>query len=209
MSAKHKSAGGAIIGIVLLFAVILLRIWPGGGNDGNDVGKQPAGQDAAAQQRNAQDSSDQRQYRRVFTAKVQWVPDGDTIHCREAGDEVRIRLFGIDSPEIDQPGYEAARDALRRAVDDQTVEIRVVDVDQYDRLVARVILPGRGNANEIDVNRQQVLDGMAWWYRTFAPDEDDLKSAEQSARSARRGLWREDDPLPPWEFRRRAREAGR
>lgn len=213
MSAKHKSAGGAIIGIILLFAVVLLRLWPGGAAEQAD--KCRADQDNGARQRGADDpdgaqqAPGQGQYRRVFTAQVEWVPDGDTVHCLENGEEVRVRLFGIDSPEVDQPGYEAARDALRKAVDDQTVELRVVDVDQYGRLVARVILPGRGHADEIDVNRRQVADGMAWWYRTFAPNEDDLKSAEQSARSAKRGLWQAEDPLPPWEFRRRAREAGR
>jgi endonuclease YncB( thermonuclease family) len=51
---------------------------------------------------------------------------------------------------------------------------------------------------------------MAWWYRGYAREQSphDQKiyaDAEQNARAGRRGLWRDTDPLPPWEWRSQRR----
>ena len=179
--------------------------------------KKPAENDPAnksAANNNATNSNAAQQpgngkFLKVISARVTRIADGDSFTCISDGQEIRVRMFGIDSPEREQPGYDDARDALRQAIDGKTVELRVVDVDQYDRQVARVILPAAGEREEVDVNRQQIAQGRAWWYRTYAPEEADLAEAEESAKAASRGIWEEANPLPPWEFRRRQRESGR
>ena len=59
----------------------------------------------------------------------------------------------------------------------------------------------------LNVGLAQVTDGMAWWYRYYgkeqsAEDRGRYESAEQEARLRRLGLWRDNDPVPPWEWRR-------
>jgi endonuclease YncB( thermonuclease family) len=59
-----------------------------------------------------------------------------------------------------------------------------------------------------DVGLDQVREGMAWWYRDYAHEQtpEDRKayeSAEDDARIARRGLWQDKAPIPPWKWRRR------
>ncbi len=69
--------------------------------------------------------------------------------------------------------------------------------DKYGRTIADVILPdGRV------LNHELVKAGFAWWYRTYAPDDELLKQLEHEARAAKRGLWADANPVPPWEYRR-------
>ena len=42
---------------------------------------------------------------------------------------------------------------------------------------------------------------MAWWFRRYAPDDRELERLENDARQARRGLWAQPRPIPPWEWR--------
>ena len=70
--------------------------------------------------------------------------------------------------------------------------------DKYGRTVARIEVAGQ------DVNRQMVAEGLAWHYTAYS---DDATLAEAEARAAGRGLWRDHEPVPPWEWR--ATEKGR
>ncbi|MBZ0168584.1 hypothetical protein MELA_02647 [Candidatus Methylomirabilis lanthanidiphila] len=56
-----------------------------------------------------------------------------------------------------------------------------------------------------DVNAEQVRQGMAWVYRRYVRDKS-LFTIEQEAREARRGLWVDPHPVPPWEYRHGGRE---
>jgi len=53
-----------------------------------------------------------------------------------------------------------------------------------------------------DANAAQVRDGYAWVFRRFENDAV-LIALEAEARSARRGLWRSPEPVPPWVWRER------
>ncbi len=72
--------------------------------------------------------------------------------------------------------------------------------DRYGRQVGKVLVNGQ------DVNLVQVERGMAWFYRQYqreqSPNDRRLyEAAEDAARVDKRGLWRDADPMPPWEFR--------
>ena len=129
----------------------------------------------------------------AFAARVARVVDGDTF---ELADGRRVRLHGIDSPEHEQPYADRARDELARLVKGKTVRVEVHDHDSYGRIVARV------HAGDADVNLALVREGAAWVFRRYTKDRA-LLSAEDNARRARRGLWSEADPTPPWEWRHR------
>ena len=62
-----------------------------------------------------------------------------------------------------------------------------------------------------DINLEQVYSGMAWHYKKYQGEQsqaDRIKysEAEVEARNARRGLWQEPDPIPPWEYRKSKRK---
>lgn len=135
---------------------------------------------------------------------VRAVYDGDTILLATRNDSrLKVRLYGIDAPETakpDLPGQRfgsTAKRTLMYKIMGRGVTAEIVDVDQYHRMVAVVRYGGR------DINREMVAEGMAWAYRQYlkGPYASEYISAEERARALRVGLWREANPLPPWEFR--------
>jgi len=135
-----------------------------------------------------------------FRGEVVRVKDGDTVVVRWERSDVEIRLWGIDAPEMAQPGGAAARDALRALAAGETVRVVGAANDRYGRRVAEVLL-----ADGRSLNRQQVEAGHAWHYRDYAADDVTLAALEAWARDERRGLWRASNPQPPWEFRHAGR----
>jgi endonuclease YncB( thermonuclease family) len=56
--------------------------------------------------------------------------------------------------------------------------------------------------NGTHVNHELVKGGWCWWYRKYAPLDDELEELEKDARDAKKGLWADKDPMPPWEWRK-------
>ncbi len=136
-----------------------------------------------------------------LTGRVVRVADGDTISLLDQQNrQHKVRFFGIDTPERDQPHGDAARQALAELVDGKHVGVVVVTTDDYERIVGTVYL---GDTN---LNLKMIADGHAWWYRYYAPHERALEAAEQSARRAQRGLWNGQRPIAPWDWRRGRRK---
>lgn len=75
----------------------------------------------------------------------------------------------------------------------------IVEVKQKDRYGRTVWLV---TVNGVPVNQEMVRRGMAWWYREYAKSDVQLAKAEAEAKNAKRGLWADKAPVPPWEFRR-------
>ena len=78
----------------------------------------------------------------AWQGRVRSVPDGDSLTVERAGRTVKVRLYGIDSPEYRQPGWREARDFTRRLVNGLTVDIEPMDRDNYGRVVALVTSGG-------------------------------------------------------------------
>ena len=51
------------------------------------------------------------------------------------------------------------------------------------------------------INRRMVEEDWAWWFRKYAPRDEELMLAEQAARNTKRGLWADPNPLAPWEWK--------
>ena len=135
-----------------------------------------------------------------LTGRVVKVTDGDTITILDANQtQHKVRLYGIDTPEYKQPYSRAATKALADLVEGEGVGVDVKDTDSYGRTVGVVY---KGTVN---VNLEMVKSGYAWWYKKYAPLDDDLRVAEERARTDRLGLWADPNPVPPWEWRQAAR----
>jgi endonuclease YncB( thermonuclease family) len=119
----------------------------------------------------------------TITGKVVAVKDGDTINVLHGGRAVTVRLHGIDAPEMGQPFGNNAKQAASRYAFGKVARIRITDVDRYGRAVGRVTVDGGS------LNQMLVRDGLAWWYRRYAPREGRLESLERAARNANQGLW--------------------
>lgn len=129
------------------------------------------------------------------------VLDGDSIRIKRNGRIDEIRLYGIDAPEYKQPYSNKAKQYVRRMVYRQEVVVEEMDVDRYGRTVALVFLKDKL------VNRELVGAGLAWYYPRYCrrqPLCGELAELEAGARRQGRGLWRDPDPVSPWEWKRRA-----
>src|SRR5262249_19157685 len=125
---------------------------------------------------------------------------GDTVDVIRDGAAVRIHLHNIDTPEKRQAFGRRAKEFTSDLVFRKIVTVCVMDRDRYDRLVADVMLPdGRS------LNRELVAAGLAWWYRRYSSDQS-IGALEQEARNAHRGLWSEENPTPPWDWRRERKQ---
>lgn len=120
------------------------------------------------------------------------IPNGDTVTVLQGLQPVKIRLHGIDCPELGQPFGTKARQFTASLVFDQKVTIEPRGTDRDGLTVAWVYLNG------MNINYELVKVGMAWWDRTYAPNDRTLESLEGEARAARRGLWSDPNPVPPW-----------
>lgn len=130
------------------------------------------------------------------------VHDGDTFTV--AG--VRIRLFGIDAPEMEQTcempdGSDWAcgrwsRDEVRRILAGRDLRCVKQVWDKYGRMVARCYLEDQ------DLARMLVLEGIVFSYASFSRD---YIADEKTATVAGRGLW-QAKVMAPAEFRRQKRQ---
>jgi micrococcal nuclease len=135
-----------------------------------------------------------------YPARVIGITDGDTLTVLAAQKtQVKIRLAGIGAPESGQDFGTKAKQAASELAFGKIVSIIERDKDRYGRTVADVWLPdGRS------LNREMVRNGSAWWYRKYAANDRVLARLEAEARQAKRGLWSQPDPKPPWDWRKPA-----
>ena len=118
------------------------------------------------------------------------VVDGDSI-------AKNIRLYGIDAPEFDQKYGKSAKKFLNGLVKNKKVVCFKHSRDRYSRIVAECFADGE------NINAAMVKNGYAWAYRQYS---DDFVELEKQARKDKLGLWKDDNPTPPWEYRKQKRQ---
>ena len=134
--------------------------------------------------------------------KVVGVHDGDTITgLDEDQKQFKIRLDAIDAPELGMPFGQASRKALSEKVFGKQVEVIVKTKDRYGRTVGHVLLDKR------DMNLEMLEEGMAWHYTHYDHNKR-LTEAEKEARANSVGLWRDPNPVAPWDWRASGRLKG-
>jgi endonuclease YncB( thermonuclease family) len=146
-----------------------------------------------------------------FDGVVTEVMDGDTFLLETIRPytpaKFWVRLYGVFAPVLahngkpGQPYAVKAKAALEEQLNGQKVRVEVREVDPNERQVGLVYLRSR------NINEDMLREGWGWYWRTPEyrfiqfDDDDRLYRAEEEARDNRRGLWRETNPQPPWEFR--------
>lgn len=149
----------------------------------------------------------------TLNGHVVGVADGDTMTLLDASrQQHKIRVMGIDAPEKAQAFGNVSKTSLSAIVFDRVVRVDWTKRDRYQRIVGKVIVldnPGCQGPGcpGVDAGLEQVRAGMAWWYRAYSKeqtpvDQTAYQEAEFNAQIRRQGLWSDDKPVPPWEWRR-------
>ena len=131
----------------------------------------------------------------VFADQVIGIADGDTLTVLHDRKPLKIRLGNIDAPEKKQAFGEKSKQSLSDMCYRKDATYRIQNIDRYGRTVAVVTCAG------VEVNHAQVERGLAWVYAQYNKDGS-LPVVQAGAKAARRGLWADASPIPPWEFRR-------
>lgn len=134
----------------------------------------------------------------VFTCIIIGIADGDTLTARcDVADgklNLKVRIAEIDAPERGQAWGKRSQQHLAEICHGKSATVRPQTTDRYGRAVARVDCDG------VDASAEQLKAGMAWVFDRYVTDRD-LYALQDEARTARRGLWADTQPIPPWEWR--------
>ena len=144
-----------------------------------------------------------------ITGIVLKVVDGDTVHVMDEGNKrYKVRLLGIDAPELDQSYGIESKDMLADLIMDKRVSIIYTKKDKYKRVLGQIFL------DEMDVNLAMIRSGLAWHFKRYSRDQAKkdvpiYSRAEQLARENAIGLWSDSPFLPPWKWRQNKRRNSR
>jgi endonuclease YncB( thermonuclease family) len=134
----------------------------------------------------------------TFTAKVIRIIDGDTMEVLYKNTPVKVRLAHIDCPEKrgSQPFGSNSKKALSDLCFGQDVVVYGEKYDRYHRLIATV-----RNIKKQIVNQEMIRQGMAWHFKKYSTDPI-YANLELQARKNKIGLWKDPNPIPPWQWRK-------
>jgi len=139
----------------------------------------------------------------TLSGRVVGVSDGDTVTLLDSTNtQYKIRLSGIDAPEKKQAFGQVSKESLSDLIYNKPVLVDWNKQDRYGRIVGKILLGNR------DVNLEQVKRGLAWHYTKYQKEQpyEDRESyfrAQKVAEGARVGLWKDGNPIPPWDFRKK------
>jgi micrococcal nuclease len=131
-----------------------------------------------------------------FQAVVTAVQDGDEFEVVAEDKKYTIRLQSIDCPEDGQAFSAKAKLFVDAMCRNKTVTIRKSTIDPRGRIVAEVIL-----ADGRSVSKELLKAGYAWHFKRYSQDKE-LDALEQEARKQKKGLWIEENPVAPWDYKK-------
>ena len=127
--------------------------------------------------------------------KIKKIVDGDTVHVFYQDELYKIRLTEIDAPERDQPYGNNSTEYLKSLLKEGMVDVDISGTDRYGRKLGRLYWRG------MDINRELVSAGYAWVYDQYVTDNSFYEN-QSKARNSKKGLWEDQNPLEPWNWRK-------
>lgn len=130
----------------------------------------------------------------AFQAKVTEILSGDTFVILRNEGQVKVRMLGIDAPELKQTYGEEAKKYLSQLILNKDIEVKEDKLDKYNRVVGEIFL------GEKNINIEMLKTGNAWCLRS-QKDVVQYTDAQKNAKREKKGLWKEENPKSPWKFR--------
>lgn len=131
----------------------------------------------------------------VVGGKVMSVIDGDSIVVfNQFHKSLTVQLKGVDAPELAQKFGNTACEQLRERIAGKIVKLVLDEPDEFGRQTAEVLL------DDESMNVWMIRAGCGWHNWKFDPDPAKAL-AEKTARSQRIGLWANDHPISPWDWK--------
>jgi micrococcal nuclease len=136
-------------------------------------------------------------YAQTLTGKVIGIKDGDTVVVIDAANnQTTLRLAEVDCPEKKQAFGTKAKQFTSDQVYLKQIKYDVTDTDRYGRSIAKIYYD-----NNRYLSAEIIRNGFGWQYKQYSTSKL-LASLEQEARTNKRGLWIDPNPIYPSEFRR-------
>jgi endonuclease YncB( thermonuclease family) len=150
----------------------------------------------------------------TLSGRVVRVVDGDTVYVLDAAKtQHKVRLGGIDAPERGQPFGKRSKERMAELVVGKEVEVVWYKEDRWGRLIGTVWVASPDCRRDpcpktLDAGLALITSGLAWHFKRYADEQPEEEReryafAEEEARARKAGLWRDPNPVPPWEWRRR------
>jgi micrococcal nuclease len=134
----------------------------------------------------------------TLTAKVVGIKDGDTVVVLDSlNNQITLRLAEVDTPEKSQPFGTKSKQFTSDQIYLKTIKYVVTDTDRYGRSIAMIYY---GEDNKY-LSAEIIKKGMGWHYKRYSTSKE-LALLEDNAKKNKIGLWVDNNPIAPWEFRK-------
>jgi endonuclease YncB( thermonuclease family) len=139
-------------------------------------------------------------FSQTYKGKIIKVVDGDTYFFKTDRETLKVRMFGVDAPEGNQPfGKESMEFISHYMQKDATLVVH--SRDQFKRFLGTLFINGQ------DINLLDVKSGYAWYFKKYL-DDNQYAAAQEDARKNKLGLWASSKPVAPWKWRHDERQHG-
>lgn len=134
----------------------------------------------------------------ILKAKVVGIKDGDTVVVLDSlNNQTTLRLAEVDTPEKNQPFGTKAKQFTSDQIYLKTIKYVVTDTDRYGRSIAMIYY----DEDNKYLSAEIIKAGMGWHYKRYSTSKE-LALLEDNAKKNKIGLWIDNNPIEPWEFRK-------
>lgn len=134
----------------------------------------------------------------TLTAKVVGIKDGDTVVVLDSlNNQTTLRLAEVDTPEKSQPFGTKAKQFTSDQIYLKSIKYVVTDTDRYGRSIAMIYY----DTDNKYLSAEIIKAGMGWHYKRYSTSKE-LALFENNAKKNKLGLWIDNNPLAPWEWRK-------
>ena len=134
----------------------------------------------------------------ILKAKVVGIKDGDTVVVLDSlNNQTTLRLAEVDTPEKNQPFGTKAKQFTSDQIYLKTIKYVVTDTDRYGRSIAMIYY----DEDNKYLSAEIIKAGMGWHYKRYSTSKE-LALLEENAKKNKIGLWIDNNPIAPWDFRK-------
>ena len=138
-------------------------------------------------------------FTQTLSGKVVAIKDGDTVVVLDSlNNQTTLRLAEVDCPEKNQPFGTKAKQFTSDQIYYKTIKYVVTDTDRYGRSIAMIYY----DTDNKYLSAEIIKAGMGWHYKKYSTSKE-LATFQENAKQNKIGLWIDNDPIEPSEFRRK------